>query len=64
VIDAPSFTQETGINVRLTSIAGTQMPAQTEQGRPRFDLISISMKERVTYADQMAWRCRTTSGIS
>ncbi|MEU6182188.1 ABC transporter substrate-binding protein, partial [Streptomyces coeruleorubidus] len=46
------FTQETGIDVKVTNIEGTQMLAQIKQGRPQFDLINNSMKELVKYADQ------------
>ncbi|MFH8658275.1 ABC transporter substrate-binding protein [Streptomyces afghaniensis] len=46
------FTQETGINVEVTNIQGTQMLAQIKQGRPQFDLINNSMKELVKYANQ------------
>jgi putative spermidine/putrescine transport system substrate-binding protein len=46
------FTQETGINVQVTNLQGTQMLAQIQQGRPQFDLINNSMKELLKYANQ------------
>ncbi|MFD5337745.1 ABC transporter substrate-binding protein [Streptomyces hawaiiensis] len=39
------FTAETGINVQVTNVEGTQMLAQFKQGRPQFDLIDIGMMD-------------------
>jgi putative spermidine/putrescine transport system substrate-binding protein len=48
------FTQETGINVQVVNLQGTQMLAQIKQGRPQFDLINNSMMEHLKFAAQDA----------
>ncbi|MEU0452542.1 ABC transporter substrate-binding protein [Streptomyces sp. NPDC006129] len=48
------FTQETGINVQVTNLQGTQMLAQIKQGRPQFDLINNSMMDHAKFVGQDA----------
>lgn len=48
------FTQETGINVQVVNLQGTQMLAQIKQGRPQFDLINNSMMDHAKFVAQDA----------
>ncbi|MET9836174.1 ABC transporter substrate-binding protein, partial [Streptomyces sp. NPDC006385] len=48
------FTKETGINVQVVNLQGTQMLAQIKQGRPQFDLINNSMMDHAKFVAQDA----------